>query len=307
MQNNALFTRLDLNLLKVFEALYQHRNMTRAADVMHLTPSAISHAARRLKDLLDTPLFERHGNMMLPTPACERLAPDILSALAHLRGAFQQWETFTAQTSRQRFVIAMPEALELIVLPPLMRTVHRQAPYVSLSSVRLDRNQEFRDLATGQITLALDVARPVSTPIHHQLLQKDHYCVMLRRHHPLMSGLTRQSYLDSTHVTVSHRAKGATVDELALRQLGIERTAQWRCQHYQAAVAIVMQSDALLTIPESIAGGLNNGELIQLPLPFEIPPIETHVYWHQHADEDPAHQWLRDKLVEIWPNPTPEL
>ena len=89
--------QLDLNLLKVFQALYQEQNMTRAADVLHLTPSAVSHAMKRLRETLGDPLFKRSQNKMMPTPACQRMAPLIIDNLARLQQILQQVSLFYLQ------------------------------------------------------------------------------------------------------------------------------------------------------------------------------------------------------------------
>ena len=124
--------------------------------------------------------------------------------------------------------------------------------------------------------------------------------MMMRSGHHLASTLTEQHYLDASHVSVSNRAKGATVEELALQQLGIERPSQWRCQHYRAAIDVALHSDALLTIPEALASTLLTAELVIQPLPFELPLIETHIYWHQQVNDDPSHKWLREKMLSLF-------
>ena len=125
MFENRQFEKLDLNLLKVFEALWQHRNMTRVAEALHITPSAVSHAMRRFRDILGDPLFVKEKQSMLPTAACERLAPAILKALSDIRKALGEADFYPLH-SHQRFVIAMQESLELGVLPVLLSTLENK-------------------------------------------------------------------------------------------------------------------------------------------------------------------------------------
>ena len=107
--------RLDLNLLKVFEAAWRERHLGRAAHSLHLTPSAVSHALRRLREHLGDPLFVRDGRRMLPTPACQRLAPPLLESLSQLREALQNLERFEPAHSRQTFLLGMPYAIEAML------------------------------------------------------------------------------------------------------------------------------------------------------------------------------------------------
>ena len=131
--------KLDLNLLKVFESLYQQQNMTRTARELHITPSAVSHAVKRLRECLGDPLFQRSNNRMLPTPACQRMAPLIIDNLTHLRQIMQHWGEFDPGTSEHHFRIGMHYALEPSILPILAKTLAIQAPRVSFSSIKVER------------------------------------------------------------------------------------------------------------------------------------------------------------------------
>lgn len=111
-QSGSPFQQLDLNLLKIFEALYQERNMSRAAQRLHLTPSAVSHAIKRLRSQLADPLFSRQGNMMQPTALCESLAPALINNLDQLRQILQLSEQFSPQTAVNYFRLGIHEALE---------------------------------------------------------------------------------------------------------------------------------------------------------------------------------------------------
>lgn len=294
------FEKLDLNLLKVFEALWQQRNMTRAAETLHITPSAVSHAMRRFRELLGDPLFVRQKQLMVPTAACERLAPDVLTALANLRNALGHFAAFEPAHSHQRFVIAMQESLEQSVLPTLFKQLEVQAPNVELVSTRLNRETMAADLANRNLHLVFDIGRPISGPISHCVLRSDTYRVLLRKEHPLKGQLNAENYLNARHVTVSNRPKGASVEELALQRLGINRPSSWRCQNYRAAADVASQTDALLTLPGSIVGAFEGAELDAEKLPFELPALETHLYWHQQQEDEPGLAWLRKLILSLF-------
>ena len=157
MINSRQFEKLDLNLLKVFEALWQQRNMSRVAETLHITPSAVSHAMRRFREVLGDPLFVREKQHMLPTAACERLAPDILHALTQIRSAIEQFNYFDPAVSHQRFVIAMQESLELGVLPTLLAQLENTAPNIEIVSTRLQRDTMEADLSNRSLHLAIDI------------------------------------------------------------------------------------------------------------------------------------------------------
>ncbi|WP_032094770.1 MULTISPECIES: LysR family transcriptional regulator [unclassified Alteromonas] len=300
MIDTRQFEKLDLNLLKVFEALWQQRNMSRVAETLHITPSAVSHAMRRFRELLGDPLFVREKQHMLPTAACERLAPDILHALTQIRSALEQFNHFDPALSHQRFVIAMQESLELGVLPTLLSRLERAAPNIEIVSTRLQRDIMEADLSNRSLHLAIDIGRAVPKPISHSMLRRDDYRVLINRNNTLVNQLDKKHYLEARHITVSNRAKGASVEEIALQQLGVNRPSLWRCQNYRAAADVVACTNAILTLPGSVAVAISDDKLISAPLPYGLPALETHLYWHSQHESEPGLMWLKGLMLQLF-------
>ena len=292
--------KLDLNLLKVFESLYVEQNMTRTADVLHITPSAVSHAIKRLRECLGDPLFQRSNNRMLPTPACQRMAPLIIDNLTRLRQIMQHWGEFQPLTSEHHFRIGMHYALEPSILPALTTRLALMAPNVTFSSVKVDRVTLTRDLSAGHMDLALDVALPIKPPVQHQKLIDDEFCVLMRKQHPLTKSMNIKMYFDAKHIGVSNRSSGASVEDLSFQQLGMSRKVVIRCQNYYAAKSMVANSDNLLTLPRRLAEHLSQDDVELIDLPIKIAPISTHLYWHKNTEQDSALDWLRSLFKGIF-------
>ncbi|MFM0739586.1 LysR family transcriptional regulator [Paraburkholderia xenovorans] len=291
---------LDLNLLRVFEAVFRERHLTRAADALALTPSAISHALRRLREHLGDALFVRQGNTMVPTPACHRLAPELFEQMANLRRLLQQWTRFDPASTRQTFRIGMPEAVEMTLFPTLQAAFFEAAPEASLASVSFDRTNLSRLMSAGLIDLAIDVAQPVSDPIQHQPLLRDKFCIVASKTHPLKRAPTLNQYLKSRHVSVSGRSSGIVLEDHALLHLGIQRRVALRCQTYSSAFAIVSASDCLLTMPVELGNEMARPYALRFwPTPFELPAVELHQYWHANNNSDASGQWLRDLVLRV--------
>ncbi|MEC8375620.1 MAG: LysR family transcriptional regulator [Pseudomonadota bacterium] len=267
---------------------------------MHITPSAVSHAMRRFRDILGDPLFVKEKQSMLPTAACERLAPAILNALNDIRKALGEFTEFNPLTSHQRFVIAMQESLELGVLPTLLSTLEKVAPNVQIVSTRLHRDAMLADLTNRNLHLVIDIGRAVASPISHSLLRRDTYRVVMNKHNPLAKGLDKRKYVAARHITVSNRAKGASVEEIALQQLGVSRPALWRCQNYRAAADVVSNTNALLTLPGSVADAVSAPNLISTKLPYGLPALETHLYWHSQQEGEAGLMWLKDLMLHLF-------
>ena len=298
MLDNKRIQQLDLNLLKVFQSLYEEQNMTRTADALHLTPSAVSHAVRRLRDALGDPLFQRAQNKMVPTPACRRMAPLIIDNLSRLQQILQQWGEFDPAESQHHFRIGMHDALEPSVLPRLAEVFAGRAPGVSFASVKVDRNNLNRDLSAAHMDIALDVAIPVRRPVLSRKLWSSNFCVMMRQDHPLAGKLDRKNYLAASHISVSNRPVGMTMEDTFFQKHGWVRRSNIRCQNYFAAARMLKSSDQLLTITRTMADQLIDDSLGVYDVPFATPSFGTHMYWHAHTEEDAALSWLRKIIVD---------
>ncbi|MFT4995119.1 MAG: DNA-binding transcriptional LysR family regulator [Paraglaciecola sp.] len=292
--------KLDLNLLKVFESIYQEQNMSRTAELLHISPSAVSHALRRLRDCLEDPLFERSRNRMLPTPACQRMAPLIIDTLSRLRQILQHWGEFEPATSQHHFRIGMHYALEPYILPLLTKEVLEHAPNTTFSSVKVDREHLTRELGAGHIDMAFDVALPIKPPVLHKKLINDEFCVLLRKDHPLGGNLTQATYFSALHIGVSNRPSGAAVEDILFQQQGLARQISIRCQNYAAAKTMVESSDYLLTLPRQLAAQMPLERVQLSAVPFEGSRIETHLYWHKNTEQDTALAWLRGRLDDLF-------
>ncbi|SHH26285.1 LysR family transcriptional regulator [Ferrimonas marina] len=289
--------QLDLNLLKVVEALYQHQSMTGAAQQLNLTPSAVSHAMKRLRQVLGDPLFVRQGQRMVPTPVCRRMLPELLRSLTQLRQALQRLGSFDPTQAQQVIRLAIHDALEPLFLPRLVARFQAQAPGLQLHSVALEREQLTKKLDRGEVDFAIDVARALSRPVCHSPLASSPYCVLAGKAHWPQPELSAEQYGAARHITVSNRPTGKVLEDLAFAQQGFERNIAIRCQSYHSARAIIVSQPLLLTLPRSLAQGLMDDDLVMLPLPFAVPEVQTHLYWHEHGQDDSLLQWMRERIL----------
>jgi DNA-binding transcriptional LysR family regulator len=297
--------QLDLNLLKVFESIYQEQNMSRAAEVLHITPSAVSHALKRLREYLGDPLFQRSNNRMLPTPACQRMAPPIIDNLSRLRQILQHWGEFQPLNSQHHFRLGIHYALEPSILPRLAKKLAEFAPNTTFASVKVDRENLTRELGAGHIDMAFDVALPIKPPVLHRKLIDGEFCVLMRKGHPLENSLTQKTYFAAKHIGVSNRPSGDAAEDILFQQQGLSRQISIRCQNYYAANAMLIESDFLLTVPYLLGKELMIGMgqslgVSQVPMPVRLTNIETHLYWHKNTEHDEALSWFRDVLVALF-------
>lgn len=290
--------RLDLNLLRVFQAIDQERNLTRAARVLNLSQSAVSHALGRLRQALNDDLFVREGRGVAPTALSARLAPDIRAALDILQRSLRQDRDFDPARDVPQFTIAVNDELEPLLLPPVVRRLAATAPDIRVASVRFERRSLKTDLAAGRLDLAVDVAQPTRAEISHAPLIRDGFCVVAARRRRL----TEASYLRARHVTVSSRRTGYSMEDWLLAGRGYQRDVVMRCQHYEAACRVVADSELLLTMPRRHANALNQalgGRLALMPVPLPVPEYELHLYWDRQRDQDAGNRWLREQILAL--------
>lgn len=298
--NHSPGGRLDLNLLRVFATIWQERHLTRAATILSLTPSAVSHAMRRLRDHFGDPLFQRQGNRMQPTPTCARMAPELIAQLERMQALLHNWGAFDPAQSRQTFRLAMPEASESVLLPPLLARLAQEAPGVTIHALRVPRAELAQMLARQGVDLAIDIPMTGMDQVLQAPLLSDDFCVLSRTGHPITrsgSGAALE-YAGAEHIAVSTRQDGTVIEDLALIGAGLRRHIRLRCQSYSSAVAVAAGSDLLLTLPRHIALSLQRRQTTLTPVPVELPPVRLHLYWSREHDSDPASIWLRELLHE---------
>ncbi|MBK5395927.1 LysR family transcriptional regulator [Pseudomonas sp. TH39(2020)] len=295
INNSVSLEKLDLNLFRVFAIIYQERNLTRAAERLCVSQSAVSHALARMREQLEDPLFVRESQGVLPTPLAKRIWPDVEEGLRYFQRASRRSENFDPARDVEQIALAMNDEVEPTLLPILVSALHQEASNIRIASVRVDRSSLKSDLATGKLDCVIDVAQAADEQLMHTSLTKDDFVVVSRN----PGVIDHASYLAAEHVTVSSRRAGRSLEDWELARLGIHRRITVRAQHYQSAYRLVAESNLLLTIPRSLALELNvvfNNHIHELPVP--IPPVELHMFWHKERDKNPANVWLRNTVLK---------
>jgi DNA-binding transcriptional LysR family regulator len=295
-------SQVDLNLFVVLEAIYREGNLTRAGRQLKLTQPAMSHALKRLRELLKDPLFIREGANMVPTPFSRNMINDVRQALQILELNLYEDRNFDPAHTRRSFQIGFWEIMEAMILPQLSRVMAKAAPEISITTLRVKRREIENELGAGSLDLVLDIPITMSDSIRQTPLFSDRVVVMARAGHPAISGeLDLDTYLKQDHILVSSRRLGPSLVDAELNRKGRKRRIVLRCQHYFAACRVVSETDMLLTIPEHYAQLLNsrfNHRMYPFPLK-SLQQLEIHMYWHESAENDPPNRWLREQIKKV--------
>jgi len=302
------FLSLDLNLLRVFDAVMSEQNLTRAASRLAMTQPAVSNAIRRLRDALHDDLLVRTAHGVKPTPRAESLWPAVRRALADLQEAVTP-NTFDVSQAHATFRLAMADATAALWLPSLVRSIEKEAPGLLIRMVPLTTREPRPMLLRGDIDLAIgffpgvlaQLSGEPATPIRHEQLYSGKYVCVMRKDHPLaQKTLTLDDYCAANHllVSLSGRARGL-VDE-ALAQVGRERRILLTVNQFFTAGRVVANSDLLTVLPRHLIAstGMSN-ELVARDVPFDMPDVHVDMLWHERDARNLAHKWLRNHLVAM--------
>ena len=293
--------KTDLNLFLVFDVVYEERNLTRAAHLLHITQPAVSNALKRLRLAFNDPLFVRTPRGVAPTPVADNIAGQVKEALNLLSISLNESAKFLPRVSDKVFALGVHDIEEAVLVPRLMERLEAMAPCVSLECLSVPRDELERELAAGTLDFALDVPLFSVPQLCRQLVSAERYVCALRPGHPAAAeALTLERYLELNHVHVSTRRQGVGHIARALERLGRSRTIRLRMMSYMAAPQVVASTDLALTIPRTLASMYG---LTALELPFEVGTLDQYLYWHKNADEDRANTWMRGVLLDLMGNP----
>jgi DNA-binding transcriptional LysR family regulator len=290
---------LDLNLLRVFDAVLRGRSVTAAAAQLELTQPAVSNALARLRGAFDDALFLRTPRGMEPTPFARELAEPVRQALALLESALAHGPGFDPATSSRNFRFYMSDLGQIEFLPPLVERLRRVAPDVRLEAVTLELEDISHALAAGSLDLAMGFLPGLGPPVRRKALFRDPYVCLLRAGHPIQT-LTRKKFLEASHALVSYRG-GHRVIEEALERAGLARRIVLRVPHFTVVPMVLERTDLILTLPARVARVYErSGSFKYLPPPLPIPSAEVAVHWHERFDVDPGNRWLREQLIALF-------
>jgi len=308
---------MDLNLLRVFDALLEEQSVTRAGQRLGVTQSAVSHALARLRHLFGDPLFERGPSGFQPTSRALEIAPRLRAGLAQLRGLLSPPD-FDPATSDRRFTIAVVPYLSSWLIPELMSEARIAAPDVRFRIWNVGGDTIDR-LDAGMIDLVLSPFEMISPRFAHTALFEEEMVWVLSTDHPLANEpLTLEALMAMPHLLIepAEDMRG-TGNEIVNAGSGVQRRMIWdlagdldgafaRARRVEAtvydattALAIVARTEMIALVPRRLAErSAEHARLRLLEAPYRTDRITIAAIWRRHLDQDPGLQWLLKMLGE---------
>ncbi len=292
---------LDLNLLRVFDAVMAERNVTRAAERLFLSQPAVSHALGRLRHVLADELFVKVPGGVRPTPRAQELAGPVNEALAALEQAFNP-PAFDPARSTLRFRIATHDYLATVLMAALAERLAGEAPGISVR-LRPTEGRALEMLDLQEADMAISAFGELPERFEERKLFDDHYVCVMRRDHPLAAKrLTLKRFAAARHLLISPRGDERGFVDTALAAEGLTRHVAMIINQFAPAARIVARSDLVLTVPARIAQqDAEAFDLKVMPCPVEVPEsfTRTSVIWHRRLGRHPAFQWLQQVMAEV--------
>lgn len=289
----------DLNLLITLDAVLAEGSVARAAKRLRLSPSAMSRALARLREVTGDPLLVRAGRGLVPTPRAIELRDRVAQLVRDAQAVLRPVELLELEKLERTFAIRTSEGFAENFGPALITRVAQQAPGVRLFFMQKP-DKDSKPLRDGVVDLETGVIDLSAAPeLRGQALFRDNYIGVVRARHPLSHGtITPEKYATGMHISVSREGleKGPLDD--ALLPHGLQRKIVTIVGGFSTALGLARGSDLIATVPERHTASLREG-MYSFPLPFRTSEFTVSLLWHPRFSADPAHRWLRDLILQV--------
>ncbi len=288
--------KLDLNLLKAFDALLDERSVTQAAARLSLTQPAVSGMLTRLRENFDDPLFVRTSRGIVPTQRALALAPTLKRVLGDIQVMLQP-TSFDPATATLRWSVAATDYALQAVLLPFLRQLRQLAPGIQVVAHPVEDASVYSQLERGELDLAL--MTPDSTPdnLHLSPLYQEEYVCVVRADHPVITEgeLSLDRFCELDHALVSYSGGGLQgVTDHALAAQGRTRRVALSVPSFLVLMEVLRCSDLVAMLPRRLVSRAQGLAVVNTPL--AIPGFTKSMAWHERAHNDPAQRWLRELM-----------
>lgn len=304
--NVAHLRDVDLNLIKVLDAIAREASVAPAARRLGVTPSAVSHALSRLRVMFKDPIVVRAGRPLRLTPRALALAPGAASICEAARGLLAASPTAKPSEWLETIrVLGSDYALAAWIFPAIA-VARLKAPGVRIAALTLDAANWERQLIEGTGDFAIRNEPPSNPKLSWTSLARERYVVAMRAGHPLSRGrLTLEKYCRAEHalVSVSGGAFGGPVDA-QLAASSAARNVVVSIPTFLAGIELARQTNLLVSMPQRLAH-IFRGLIVSRPLPVPAPEFDVILAWHARTGSSQPHIWLRSLLRKLGTNAIP--
>ncbi len=289
---------IDLNLLRVLDALLDTGSVVGAAARLHLSPPAVSRSLGRLRKLLGDPLFVRAGRELVPTELAKSLRAPAQAALGEALNVLRPSLSTDPINLKRRFAIRADDSIIAVLALPLMERVRLAAPGVDIDFLRDDPNY-VAHLRNGEVDVRIGVHVEERSDTRSEVLLTDRFVAIVRKDHPLAwRRPSQRRFAEAHHVTVSPVGKRTGPIDAALAEIGLDRKHITTVTSFVVAAHLVATTDLVGSVPRTIAKTMERTlPIVSLEIPLDLPTFDVCLTWHDRHGNDPSHQWLRNQIT----------
>jgi len=290
---------VDLNLLKLFDALLREGSVTKAGLRLGLSQPAASRGLSRLRRLFNDRILVRTANGWELTPRALSLSAQVTKLLEDVRSIVAPCD-FDPNTARGKFTIATADHLALILIPKLVNRLAQLSPNIDLV-IPKQAGDNVELISEGSADLAVGSFSNLPARFYNKNLYEEDFVCVVRQGHPISNALlTPELFVAWPHLSVTITGHGKSYIDHALEQIGLKRRIAVKTPHFLSTPMIVAESDLILCLPRRLALRMaNTVSLSILELPITLASLKFSVIWHERQHHNPAHIWLRNQIVGI--------
>lgn len=300
------FGTLDLNLLRVLDALFREGSTVKAADRMAMSQSAVSGALSRLRHALNDQLFVRQGNRLVATDYAAAIEIGLREELERLEALLAPRATFDPQTAEGTFRIAASDFFAELLMPPLGDLLQKSAPSIRAQLVDLVPHDYVASLEHRNADIALIPDMVLPEWVNREQLFHSPFHVIARKGNPGIEGLKdgEQMPMDIFcalhHVLFSPEGNLAAMGDAALTRVGKRRQVAMTVPVFSGVCRAVSESDLIALVPAQLASKVADTFGIRVfEPPMEIYPALIICIWHKRSDNAPMTAWMRSQVFDL--------
>ncbi len=290
--------QLDLNLLVALDVLITEASVTKAAERLNMSQSAMSYSLKRLRTILNDDILIRTSREMEVTPYARQISDRLRQILVEIQSTLLEKETFDPATTKATFRIAASDYVEATIGVSLIQQLATQSPEIRIRINNLDKETVMDALDENSIDLAVNAKLPLKNWHVKQNLYREEFVCVVRGDNSLTE-LSIADYIERAHILVSLRDDFQGKGDQILEQQKQSRQVIWSTPHFMAVPFLLNNSDCVALLPNRMAQQCARAmNLKLLPPPIPIEGFTVSMVWHQRNTNNPAYQWLREQIID---------
>lgn len=297
--NKRNLRSVDLNLLVMLDVLLEEKHITKAAERLNISQSAMSKCLTRIRETFDDPILDRVPGGYEPTIRAARLAQPVKEVLADIEEVIASLN-FDPSTTSRTFTISSLDYAELMAGYTFMQIVQEKAPFSKIEFV--SRNSDaYAELYKGKIDVVIRL-KPEDPPeniIVDDIINTGLVCLVDSNHPLAKKQMSMEDFLHYPHC-VLHTGTDDRIVDKALRPMGFERKIQKISPNFMAAIVSLKNTNMIMSVPECTVDAVHQfADVSALPIPFDVPALQLSMLWHKRNQDRPGHVWYREHLRDV--------